>query len=166
MAKYESPSYTILKKDKNIEVRHYDTYYTSTVHETSLAGKSGFGVLFSYISGKNDAKKKISMTVPVINELDQDMSMEFVVPKEYYDNIPSPQDKRITIKKHPEKEVAVYSFSGFSNEKKIQKIQTKLQIWLKDQHLTPTGNYILARYNPPITPPCFRKNELMIEIME
>jgi len=164
MAKYESPKYHVIKKEDHFELRHYDTYYTSSVKENSLSGKSGFGVLFSYISGKNESKEKLSMTVPVINELSDDISMEFVVPKEYYDNIPDPSDKRVSIKKHSEKDVAVYRFSWFSNEKKITKIKNTLLAWLKENNMSSKGNFILARYNPPITPPFLRKNELMIEI--
>ncbi len=164
MGKYESPTYSVLKKDNHFELRHYETYYTSSVKETSLAGRSGFGVLFSYISGNNESKEKISMTVPVINELTEDISMEFVVPKEFYNNIPNPSDKRVSIKEHPEKNVAVYKFSGFSKEHKIKKIQEQLSNWLKENNYTAKGNYILARYNPPITPPFLRKNELMIEV--
>jgi len=165
MGKYESLNYTVIIKEHKFELRHYETYYTSSIKEKSLAGKSGFGVLFSYISGKNETNKKISMTVPVINELTDDMTMEFVVPKELYQDIPTPNDERVTIKKHPAKDVAVYRFSWFSNDQKIKQIQTLLLDWIKMHNYTSNGHFILARYNPPITPPCFRKNELMIEVI-
>lgn len=166
MGNYESPNYTVLRKDNAFELRHYDKFYTSSINQSSLSGNSGFGVLFSYISGKNDVNKKIAMTVPVINELKDEMSMEFVVPKEYYQDIPKPTDKRVAIKEHPEKDYAVYSFSWFSSQHKIDSIQEKLENWIKDNKWTTKGSFILARYNPPMTPPFLRKNELMIEIIQ
>jgi hypothetical protein len=164
MGRYESPDYQVLHQEGKYSIRHYDQYYTSSVKENSLAGRSGFGVLFSYISGQNEEQEKIAMTVPVINTLDADMTMEFVVPKKYNQGIPNPKDKRIAIKTHPKQEMAIIRFKGFTNQKKLSKVKKLLSNWIKAQGYQASGSFLLARYNPPFVPPCFRKNELMVKV--
>jgi hypothetical protein len=36
--------------------------------------------------------------------------------------------------------------------------------WIKEKQMTTTGKMQVARYNPPIVPTMFRRNELMIEV--
>jgi hypothetical protein len=71
MGKYDTPNYIVIKKEGMYEIRKYDTFYTSSVSEHDLKGYSGFGLLFSYISGNNLPNEKMAMTVPVINTFDQ-----------------------------------------------------------------------------------------------
>lgn len=166
MGKYPSPTYQVLKKDHRFELRHYETFYTVSAPDTSLSGKNAFRQLFSYIKGLNKENKQLSMTVPVINDLKEQPTLEFVIPKEHYDDIPSPMDSELTIKKHSAKNVAVYRFSGFSSKRKIEKIKEKLLTKINQEGFNPEEDIILARYNPPIVPPFFRKNELLIEIKD
>ena len=52
--------------------------------------------------------------------------------------------------------------AGVKMEKKVEKKTQELLNWMKEKGLTPKGQPELARYNPPITPPFFRRNEVMI----
>jgi hypothetical protein len=82
MAKYESPHYEVITKEGMLELRQYDAFSTSMVHEANLRGYSGFGVLFRYISGDNNKAQPIAMTIPVFSEQSDNPTMEFVIPKD------------------------------------------------------------------------------------
>jgi hypothetical protein len=166
MGNYESPEYDVLKKDGPFEIRKYHEFDTVTVIESKLSGYSGFGLLFSYISGNNQNQTKMSMTIPVINEFEDDgMTMEFVVPKAYQnDSIPIPNHEHLRIKHYDEHIVCSITFKGTTSQKKIDKQLLKLKEWMKNEQVVERGRYRLARYNPPFSLPSFRRNEILIEI--
>jgi hypothetical protein len=64
----ESAKFTLIKKEKDFEVRVYDEIALAMSKENDFRGYSGFNEAFDYISGSNDQNRKISMTTPVINE--------------------------------------------------------------------------------------------------
>lgn len=166
MSKYESPSYEVIKKDNDFELRRYAAFSTSAVTEANLSGRSGFGMLFGYISGRNQKREKMSMTIPVMNEFSNNtMTMEFVIPKKYdKDDIPMPSMPEVEIKHYPEQEIAAYTFSGLVNDKTVAKSIDKLSQWIKEMNLEAETYYHLARYNPPFSLPFLRKNEILIKI--
>ena len=131
-----------------------------------MEGSSGFRQIFDYISGNNKDKEKISMTTPVINEISKkNVSTEFVMPKKYTDaEPPKPSNPKITIKKTMKKPSASVTFSGSTNAKKIRKYENLLLNWIEKNNMKPSGNFRLARYNPPFTPPFLRRNEILIDI--
>ncbi|WP_223789304.1 SOUL family heme-binding protein [Marinicella meishanensis] len=126
--------------------------------------------------------EKIAMTTPVTmaqanneandqaNDLangqnDSQWRMHFVMPREYtMATLPTPNNPRVQLREIPPKTYAVIRFSGFTGDKKVQKKTAELMAWLSAQNLSPTGPPELARYNPPITPPFFRRNEVMIPV--
>ena len=65
----ETPKYDVIKKDRQIEIRHYLGYINATVDiesdSHSTAGSQGFGYLANYIFGGNKNGQKIPMTAPV-----------------------------------------------------------------------------------------------------
>ena len=166
MGKYESPIYDVLKKEGAIEIRKYHAFDTVSVYENKLSGYSGFGLLFSYISGNNNEQEKMSMTVPVINSFESDgMTMEFVVPHAYdKNNIPVPKHEGLKIKHYDEHIVCSITFKGTTSKMHVEKQTLKLTNWLKKENLAEIGRYRLARYNPPFSLPCLRRNEILIEI--
>ncbi len=164
MARYESPSYTVLKSDGPFELRAYDAFSTSAYIGDDLSGKSGFPVLFNYISGRNETKQKISMTIPVINDFSLSQgSMEFVIPPSFHkEGIPKPVDERLTIKHYePHKAVAV-RFSGRINDKKIESYTDKLKAWCETNNIQTKGMVRLQRFNSPFSLPCLRHNEIVM----
>ena len=165
MSIYESPIYKVLLKEGKYEVRQYEAFNTSSVVESNLKGNSGFGVLFSYISGNNKDSQKMSMTVPVINTFeDEDMTMEFVVPSMFKENVPTPNNEQMKIKHYPEQFRASLTFSGNANKASVDKHKEMLIRWVKKKNFNVIGQYRLARYNTPFSLPFLRRNEVMIDI--
>lgn len=168
MSRYETAPYKTIRKDGHFEIREYEAYYTAGIEELSLEGSSGFNQIFNYISGGNESSEKINMTTPVFNELGKDkISTEFVMPKKYHkDSPPEPANPRVKIRKTEKKLAASVTFSGTTNPKKIREYEEMLLNWITKNKMKPSGNFRLARYNPPFTPPFLRRNEILMDIIE
>ncbi|TVP96697.1 MAG: heme-binding protein [Acholeplasmatales bacterium] len=167
MARYESPTYAIIRQDGPFELRRYETFATSAVDTKDFSGRDGFGTLFSYIGGKNQPAIKMSMTVPVINTMKEDgLSMEFVVPKTHLEQgVPEPLDARIRLQDYHEHLAAVVRFSGSVRPERIEAALEQLKQWLVRQKLTAVGPVRIARYNSPFSLPMLRRNELWVEVV-
>jgi len=64
----ESPSYTVERKDENVEIRRYATYILAQVDVKSEYDEAmilGFRILANYIFGGNKKRSKLPMTAPV-----------------------------------------------------------------------------------------------------
>lgn len=166
MGKYETPDYSVETIEDGFEIREYSDFYIVEYDNDNDPNISrGFGTLFSYISDNNKQKQKISMTVPVIEELSLNKKkMAFVVSGKLKDNIPEPNDNNLAIKKFSEGKFAVIRYSGLSNETKESKMMIKLDEWLKGKGYVKQSNFMLAFYNAPFTPPMFRRNEIMVRV--
>ena len=166
MSKYESPDYDILIKEDEFEIRKYVDFFIveyDNVNDPEI--RNAFGSLFRYISNDNKENKKISMTTPVIQEVTKDnMKMAFVVPKEFGDRIPSPNNPNLKLKKFDEGLFAVISYSGFSSKSKEEKMKNTLETWILEKDYLLLSNFMLAFYNPPFVPPMFRRNEIWVRI--
>jgi len=165
MSKYESPVYQVIKKEGSYEIRSYESFKTTSVVESNLKGYSGFGLLFSYIRGNNDEKQQMSMTVPVINAFDDDeMTMEFVIPKSFQKQVPKPKDDHLKIKHYDQHFSACLTFSGTTNKKRVAYHLQMLKNWISKNNLNVVGSYGLARFNPPFSLPMFRRNEVFVHV--
>lgn len=162
----EKASYRVLIKDRNYEVRFYDPMIVLVSHENDLKGNSGFNQLFNYIGGKNQESRKIAMTAPVINNLDDEqLTIAFVMPKEYgLEDLPQPLHSELRFREIPERYIGVTTFSGNINQEIIEKKKHELTTWLKEKQITFIGSIELARYNPPFIPGFFKRNELLVEV--
>ncbi len=121
-------------------------------------------------SQKTDPRsEEISMTVPVTMEQStgQDNDswwVHFVMPSEYtLETLPKPNNERVKIRQIDETNYAVIKFSGFTGDEKVKRKISELLQWMANEEIIPTGSPELARYNPPITPPFFRRNEVMVK---
>ncbi|MCK7487570.1 MAG: heme-binding protein [Bacillus subtilis] len=163
---YESPRYTVLYRHGPFEIRRYEGYATSAVDQAKLPGNGSFGLLFEYISGFNDKRQKMAMTIPVINQLSEEsMTMEFVVPSDFKGNaIPQPANPNVTIKQYPPHICAVYTFSGAVTKNKLSERNQRLQTFLDTLAFPPKGAIRLARYNSPFSLPPLRHNELIAQL--
>ncbi|TJX15184.1 heme-binding protein [Tissierella creatinini] len=162
----EKAAYKVILKEDPFEIRNYEPMIIAVSQETDLRGSTGFNTLFNYISGANQESKKISMTSPVLNNLDeQTLTTAFIMPKEYdLENLPQPSNSNLHLKKIPKRQVAVIIFSGNIDSSKINQKKDQLKGWLIEKQLTPIGPIELARYNPPFIPGFLKRNELLIEI--
>ncbi len=182
----EQPSYKIITKDQDKEIRLYDSYI---VAKTTITGSfqdaqsEGFRILAGYIFGKNKTKQKISMTAPVVQKSENEKismtapviispnqnkswTMTFSMPSHFtLETLPVPNDPRISFEKIDNKFVAAITFSGFWRETKNAQKSQQLKDWMKGQQdfeLISEGMF--AGYNPPWTLPFLRRNEMLIEL--
>ncbi|MGB4588621.1 MAG: heme-binding protein [Clostridiaceae bacterium] len=166
MAIYETAPYEVLKKDGKFEIRSYEELITVGVKENNLVSGNGFGSIFQYISGDNENREKISMTTPVINELNEEgVTTEFVMPRRYNaSTLPKPENKNLSIKKLESRTVLAITFNGSINDQRLRFYKKLLLDYAKKNSLTTTGIFRLARYNPPFIPSFLRRNELLIDL--
>jgi effector-binding domain-containing protein len=162
----EQASYKIIVKEGSFEVRLYDPMIALVSQEKDFNNTSGFNQLFNYINGKNQESRKIAMTAPVINNLDDEqLTIAFVMPKEYrLEELPKPLQPDLRFTQIPERCVATITFSGNINQEIIEKKKHELIEWLKDKQITTIGSFELARYNPPFIPGLFKHNEIIVAV--
>jgi hypothetical protein len=162
---YESPTYTVLFKEGKYEVRHYRTFKTIATSRASLNGYSGFNDLFSYISGNNEQKTSIKMTVPVVNSFDdRGMSMEFVMPELHTNEPPTPRVDFLETKIYTSLIVGVFTFPGNPSQATVFEKKTRLQAWLAKHQYQEQKAWYFARYNGPFYPGILRRNEVWITL--
>ena len=182
----ERPSYRVIAKENNKEIRKYESYL---IAKTTVSGSfknaqsEGFRILAGYIFGKNRSRKKIaittsiaqktdsekiSMTAPVVifKEESKTWTMTFSMPSKFtLETLPEPIDERIKIEKVEEKLIAAINFSGRWNESILEKNTNKLKEWMKNfQEYQLASTPMFAGYNPPWTLPFLRRNEMLIEL--
>lgn len=181
----ETPSYKLLKKDGKFELRDYGAHIVAqvTVRAKSFnqAGNEGFRLLADFIFGNNTRKISIPMTAPVEQEKSEKIAMtapvnvepakedsytvSFVMPRKYtLATLPRPNNKEVILRKMPARKAAVLRFSGFTNEKTIERRVQELREWLAREKLKVRGNFIVARYNPPWVPWFLRRNEILAPV--
>jgi hypothetical protein len=164
----EGYKYVVTKAYKGFEVRKYEaSLFTSVKLDTDLyqkASSKGFSILGGYIFGKNEKKEQISMTSPVKMSLEEEMIVQFLVPKNFTkENLPKPDNASIEFIEIPEKKMAAITFSGWANDKKIEKYKLQLIALLDKNQIKYTNNFSLLGYNPPYEL-FFRKNEIIVEL--
>lgn len=183
MATEEAP-YSTVRKDKNIEIRDYESQILAeTIVKGSVeeAGNKAFRKLFDYISGANNSKSKVSMTAPVSQEeagekiamtapvaqqaTNEQFAVSFMMPASYtMKTIPTPTDDSVKIREVPARRVAAVRYSGRWTEERYLQFKKELEDWIKKEGLTATGEAVWARYNPPFTLWFMRRNEVLIPI--
>lgn len=182
----EEPSYTVIEKSGDFELRMYDAM---VVAETRVSGpmddasSAGFRLIADYIFGNNTSRaggnqkismtapvtmkpesEKISMTAPVgMQQTGEQWRVHFVMPSQYtLDTLPTPNNPAVSLREVPASKRAVIRFSGLVGEEKLAAKTAELMTWLDSKDITPTGQPALSRYNPPWTPPFLRRNEVMV----
>jgi len=167
--KTEEQKYTVIKKEKDFEIRFYPSATIATIHSDAktyreLSGP-GFRQLAGYIFGGNAAEAQISMTAPVQMDVNDSVStMSFVMPSAYNEsNLPEPNDPNVIIKKTPEEYVAVLKFGGFASDDDLKFYSKKLQSMLKEKGITTYGHYRYLGYNPPYQL-INRRNEIIVSV--
>jgi hypothetical protein len=180
----EKAKYSVLETKGKIEVRMYEP---SIVAETAVdasfdeAGDTAFGRLFGYISGENRTQHKIAMTAPVNQEpafekiamttpVSQQRAggryvVSFLMPSEYtMETLPEPTDPAVELRRVPQRRMAAIRYSGGWSKERYEKNLARLEAFIQDERLEPTGEPIFARYDPPFQLPFFRRNEVLIPV--
>lgn len=183
MSDVESPKYEVVAADGDIEIRHYQPMIIAEVivsGERDNAIRNGFRLLADYIFGNNRVEQDIAMTAPVQQQESLQMAMtapvqqqlsgqswkvSFVMPSQYtVDSLPKPNNGLVTIKELPSRQFVVVRFAGNSSDENINAHKKELRTYIQDQQLDVVGEPKLAFYNPPVTLPFFRRNEVMLEL--
>jgi hypothetical protein len=169
MAKSETQVYTVIKVEKEFEIRHYPSFTMASIKSSATTykelGSSGFRKLAGYIFGGNKDNKQIAMTSPVHMDINDTAStMGFVMPSTYNkDNLPMPNSTDVTIKTMAEEYVAAITFGGFASDERIKKHTAILENALKANNITYYGNFRFLGYNPPYQ--LFgRRNEIVVAV--
>ena len=122
------PKFTIKSKGDGYEERCYEesTWATTSIqapHTQKTSFRPMFQTLFKYISGENDQKVKIPMTVPVLVAMKMstdkndslDVKMHFFVPPTNL-TIPKPTSDAVKILSYPKVCTYVRVFGGYQME--------------------------------------------------
>lgn len=192
MSQVEKPQYKVISQVDSIEVRDYKPTLVAEVSvegERREAISTGFKQLADFIFGNNVGANDISMTAPVIQTKEKKVGdkiamtapvlqslkephtdknqwkVQFVMPSEYTaKTLPKPNNSAIRIIETEPTRYVVIRFSGRNTTENINEHETKLKSFMLDQNMKAVGEPIYAFYNPPMTLPQFRRNEVMIEI--
>lgn len=170
-AAHETAEYTVIESDGAFEVRQYpDLMLASTEMRSRSKGDSGsFMRLFRYISGRNQAEKKVAMTTPVFMEGSEREKgqMGFVIPKDVViAGVPEPSASDVKIRKRKGGRFAVIRFSGKLDEKLAGSAEAKLRKWIESKGFVAHESSETAGYDPPFTPGPLRRNEILIRLTQ
>ena len=163
----EQTDYDVVLKEDKMEIRSYKGYNIVEISKEIGNGMdSGFNDIFRYISGGNDKSLKISMTAPVLSEMDENsMKTAFVMPRDLsFEDLPQPLDNSLAVRHVSEGIYGVIGFSGLWKQEKFLNMSGHLKLWLESKGYRVISNAIVARYNPPITPPFRRRNEILLKV--
>jgi hypothetical protein len=182
----EKAKYRVLESEGDFELRWYEP---SIIAETLVEGdfsqvsNEGFRRLAAYINGRNRKAQSISMTAPVMQEVESEKiamtapvsqygvgnswRIAFLMPSKYtLQNLPKPLDERIVLKVMPGGLMAAIRYSGtWSRERYEEKLALLLE-WAQKRGLRILDDPVWARYDPPFMPWFLRRNEVLVAVEE
>ena len=104
------------------------------------------------------------MTSPVAMTLEDEMTMMFLVPKEFTkENVPKPVNSAIQFVEMPEKKMAAIAFNGWASNEKIERYKLALIKLLDESGIKYSNKFSVLGYNSPYEI-LFRKNEIIVEL--
>lgn len=181
----ESPNYDVLLKNKHFELRRYDPFI---VAEVSVEGdyrssiNQGFRILAGYIFGGNSASQSIKMTAPVTESSSEKIKMtapvtettdeqfhliNFTMPRKYtLETLPFPQDKSITFRPIPTRNIVASSFTWYATPKRVKAKKESLTKRVKEEGFKIIGEPTYAGFTAPFSFPLLMKHEIWIEIQD
>ena len=182
----EEPQFNIIKKMNWYETRQYSDYIVAEVEVTwdqNTALNTGFRLLAGYIFLWNSRNDSIAMTVPVSEQVKEweQISMttpvsntiwengkriiQFSMPSKYtLEDLPTPNNSRVSLKKIPWYKAAVLRYSWYASEQKVEKMKDTLLTLLSQDKQEMISEAVSAQYNPPLSFPLTRRNEIIIRI--
>ena len=185
----EEPTYSVVQKTEQFEVRQYAPYLVAEVvvpGPASEAGKQGFSLLGGYIFGKNKGERKLEMTAPVTQtpveppapvklEMTAPVTqaaapggflVQFVMPKGYtLATLTEPMDAKVKLREVPGNRVAVIRFSGSWSQSTYEEQLQKLRSALSAAGMATVGEPVSSRYNSPFSLPFLRRNEIWLNLV-
>ncbi len=182
----EEPKYSVIEKRDEYEIREYASYIVAEVEvggDMREALSSGFRQLAGYIFGGNTAKSSIAMTMPVMDTIETSESIAmtvpvidtlsmsgkhivaFTMPSSYtLESLPKPSNANIRFKKIDKSRRAVLRYSWYATESRVLAKQELLWSYLTRDGYKVQWYRISAQYNPPLSFPSLRRNEVMVNV--
>lgn len=179
----EEPAYTVVEQTSDYEIREYAPYIVAEVETTGVHSNSlnqGFRLLADYIFGNNTKDASIAMTAPVTESFSESIAMTapvveqgrgekrrvtFSMPSKYtMETLPRPNNSAVNIRQIPAQKIAVRRFSWWASDARIDRMQSVLLNALYRDKREVIGDIGYAGYNPPLSAPWIRRNEVMVEI--
>ena len=171
----EEPKYEVVQTEGAFEIRKYapilvaETFVDGDMDEAS---NKGFRLIADFIFGNNQiadssASSKIAMTAPVTVDMQaaKKWRIHFVMPSQYtLANIPKPKNEAVSLKEIQSKYFLVYTYSWLNTLSRVQTKTDEAIDWANRKGLKVIGAPQLSRYDPPWTPPMFKRNEIMLEV--
>lgn len=182
----ETPAYTVRETlADGTEIRDYPARVAVEVAMPgggAMARGRAFRTLFTYITGANEGTRRVAMTTPV--ETDSGggggarvamtapvettgggragtEAMRFFLPASFsLDSAPRPSDERVRLVEAPARTIAVRRFAGLRGRPMVDRQAAKLRQALADGPWRPVGPVVAWFYDPPLTLPPFRRNEV------
>ena len=166
--KYKEPSYVLLEKEKNIEIREYGSYVVArTSHSVNDVEENNmFRTLASYIFGGNAKDESIPMTAPVTtyqNNADYHM-LFYMLDAKSIEDMPESNGQNIVFETFTLGKCAVVSFSWFTTDSRIDYYTKLLNNYLDENDIKANSSFMVNRYDPPWRLPFFRRNEILVKI--
>lgn len=177
----ERVPYELLDGFDDVELRRYPR--TLAVETTADDERTAFNRLFRYISGSNEGREEVAMTAPVRTDedgggfdvpmtapvrtdrtgSDEELRMAFYLPAEYDPgDAPIPTDPSVRLVVEPPRTLAVAAFSWYATDRRTERMATRLGDALEKRGIETAGEPFLLRYDPPLTPPFLRTNEVAV----
>lgn len=188
---YEQPVYTVATRiGEDIEVRRYQPRLAAEAvlpvedGDKDAARNAAFRLLFDYISGDNAPGAEIAMTTPVETQQPAQgeeiamtvpvettsptastVRMRFFLPRNFTaQTAPAPTHEDVRLVALPAASWAAIRFSGWTNSEKIADQTAALMQALTTTDWRPTGDPVTYYYDPPWTPPWWRRNEVAVSV--
>ena len=160
----EEAKYQIVKSTDIYEIRKYSDRLA--VQVVSTTGDNSFRKLYNYISGNNEKKQEIKMTIPVTQtEKSGNMTMQFYLPSKFsIENVPDPTNTDVEVINIEGGYYAVIRYSGRASEENFIKHKNILEDQLIKDNISIQSPPIKAIYNSPFTLPIMRRNEAMFRV--
>ncbi len=186
VASIEEPDFEKLESKNWYDIRQYDSYIVAET-EIKWSGQQvlnqGFRILAGYIFGGNTSKTSIAMTTPVndiqkqsekiamttpVNDITTENNthlVQFTMPDKYtLETLPVPNDDRVKLRKVEPKKKAVLLYRGWATDDVVEKKKLELIERLERDGVEYVWDLISAQYNPPLSFPLMRRNEILVEI--
>jgi SOUL heme-binding protein len=168
------------------EIREYESYIVAEVEmegNMKQALYGGFRQLAGYIFGGNTSRttlgvsstmmetvkapENIAMTVPVMDTSSSSGKhiIAFTMPSKYrLDTLPKPSNANIRFRKVEKSRRAVLRYTWYATTARVEAKKKILKDRLNRDGYVIKGEFISAQYNPPMSFPLLRRNEIMVDI--
>ncbi len=182
----EEPISTLVEKRDGYTIRAYSGYIVAEVGvegDMRTALNNGFRQLAGYIFGGNTSKTSIKMTVPVMDTAKSSESIAmtapvmdtlastvkhivaFTLPSKYtLESLPKPDNANIRLRHVAPSRRAILQYTWYATESRVAAKKQLLTELLVRDGFKMHSDMISAQYNPPLSFPLLRRNEVMVEI--